>query len=347
MTTPGPAPRPLLSFAIPTYQHGHTLPTALDSILTSPRAAEVEIVISNNASTDDTAEVVARYAARYPNVRVRHQDTTVTFDENLARAMEGCTGRFIWTMSSDDALLPDALGTVLDTLAGLEQDSMLVGNWCIADGDLAPVRLRRAPHRDRLLTTPREAVPVVGLWTLFMSCLIVPAAAALPELHRYRTGDGLTHWKIATRLAATGTATIEAGAPYVTQRTPEIVDPPYYDIPTAITQNIHHHIGSLQREVGLTRSTARATQSRIVRVVLRAYAGTALQRWPALARRWFRPLLADYGSLPSFWLWVAPLYALPRPVLGTLWRSYRYLRRVLSGASDRRRPTRSTEGADG
>ena len=336
MTTPGPAPRPLLSFAIPTYQHGHTLPTALDSILTSPRAAEVEIVISNNASTDDTAEVVARYAARYPNVHVRHQDTTVTFDENLARAMEGCTGRFIWTMSSDDALLPDALGTVLDTLAGLEQDSMLVGNWWIADGDLAPVRLRRAPHRDRLLTTPREAVPVVGLWTLFMSCLILPAAAALPELHRYRTGDGLTHWKISTRLAATGTPTIEVGAPSVTQRTPEIVDPPYYDVPVVVTQNVRRHIRSLRQEVGLSSNTARATQSRILRLVLRAYVGTALQRWPAVARRWFRPLLADYWTFPAFWLWIPPLYVLPRPLLRTLWGTYVRLRRRLTPAQHAR-----------
>ncbi|TAJ17788.1 MAG: glycosyltransferase family 2 protein, partial [Dehalococcoidia bacterium] len=147
VATPMPdAPRPLLSFAIPTYQHGHALPQALESILTSPRAAEVEIVISNNASTDDTAEVIERFTSRYANVRGLNQASTVTFDENLARAMDACTGRYIWTMSSDDVLTEDALSHVLDVLGGLERDTILLGNWWIADGDLRPTHLRRAVH---------------------------------------------------------------------------------------------------------------------------------------------------------------------------------------------------------
>lgn len=330
MIAPGPAPRPLLSFAIPTYRHGHALPRALDSILSSPRAAEVEIVVSNNASTDDTAEVLARYVARCPNVRAQHQPSTVTFDENLARAMDGCTGRFIWTMSSDDALVDGALDHVLNLLASLERDTIVAGNWWIADGDLNPARLRRSPHPDRLLTTPREAVPSVGLWTLFMSCLVLPADAARAELFRYRGGEGLTHWKIATRLAAAGAPVIELGTPVVLQRTPDPVDPPYYDVPVVISRNIRQHVGALRIEAGLTRRTARAAQSRILRIILRAFAGTALQRWPATGRRWFRPLLADYWSFPAFWLWIAPLYVLPRPLLRALWTTYVRLRARLS-----------------
>lgn len=332
MPVPG-VPQPLLSFAIPTYQHGHALPTALDSILSASRATEVEIVVSNNASTDDTVEVLARYVARHANVRTVHQASTVTFDENLARAMEACTGRFIWTMSSDDAVIGPALEYVLATLTAAERDPILVGNWWIGDGDLGPVRLRRAPRPDRLLATPSEAVPVVGLWTLFMSCLVLPANDARAELPRYRGGDGLTHWKIATRLAAIGVPVIESGSPIVVQRIPDPVNPPYYDVPVVISRNIRKHIDTLRGEVGLASRTARATQSRIVRMVLRAYAGTALQRWPATGRRWFRPLLADYWSFPAFWLWVMPLYAMPRPVLRAAWSTYRNLR---ARFSDRR-----------
>lgn len=318
--------RPLLSFAMPTYQHGHTLPHALDSILSAPRGAEVEIVVSNNASTDETAAVLDRYVARYPNLRAEHQPENVTFDENLARAMDRCTGRFIWTMSSDDALFDGALERVLAILESAEADPIVVGNWWIADGDLNPTRLRRTPHRDRLLTTPREAVPVVGLWTLFMSCLVLPADAARAELFRYRGGEGLTHWKIATRLAAYGTPVIEAGAPIVSQRMPDPVDPPYYDVPVVLSQNIRKHIDTLRAEVGLDGATARATQSRILRVVLRGFVGTALQRWPALGKRWFQPLLREGWSYSAFWVWIAPLYAIPRPILRSLWTAYRHVR---------------------
>lgn len=330
MTTPEPAARPLLSIAIPTHQHGHTLPDTLDSILSSSRAAEVEVVISNNASTDDTAEVVARYVARHANIRSLHQPVTVTFDENLARAMDACAGAFIWTMSSDDVLAAGALERVITTLESRADKPILLGNWWIANGALHPVRLRRAPRPDRLLQTPQEAIPPVGLWAIFMSCLVLPADAARTELSRYRGGDGLTHWKIATRLAATGTPVIEMGTPIVLQRIPELTTPLTYDVPVTVSRNIARHMATLQSEANLDRRTARKTQSRILRIVLRGYAGTALQRWPGIARRWFRPLLADYWTFPAFWLWVAPLYALPRPVLRALWTGYVRLRAGLN-----------------
>ena len=329
------APRPLLSFAIPTYQHGHALPRALDSILAAPRGAEVEVVVSNNASTDGTAEVLARYAERYPNVRALHQPENVTFDENLARAMEGCTGRYIWTMSSDDALVEGALGRMLDTLGRLDRDTVVTGNWWIADGDLNPVRLRRAAHDDRTLTGVHEAMASVGLWPLFMSCLVLPGDAARAELFRYRGGDGLTHWKIATRLASTGVPAVECGAPIVVQRWPEPDAPPYYDVPLVLSQNIRRHIATLRAEAGLPSRTARMVQSRVLRVVLRGFVGTALQRWPATGRRWFRPLLEDYWSFPAFWIWIVPLYVLPRPLLRLLWSAYRGLRARLSRATHR------------
>lgn len=326
------APRPLLSFAIPTYQHGHALPQALDSILASPRAAEVEIVISNNASTDDTAEVIERFAGGYANVRGLNQPSTVTFDENLARAMDACTGRYIWTMSSDDVLTEGALSHVLDVLARLERDTILLGNWWIADGDLHPTHLRRAVHADRVLTTVERAIPTVGIWALFMSCLVLPADAARAELFRYRGGDGLTHWKIATRLAATGTPVIELGTPLVLQRMPDPVDPPYYDVPVVVSQNVRRHLKTLRKDVGLARGPARAAESRILRLVIRGFAGTGLQRWPALARGWFQPLLADYWSFPVFWVWIAPLYAIPRPVLRAMWGGYISIRSRVSRA---------------
>lgn len=323
-----PEPRPLLALAIPTYQHGHTLPQALDSILASPRASEVEIVISNNASTDDTAEVVAGYVARYPNVRALTQPENVSFDENLARAMESCSARYIWTMSSDDALVEGALDHVLDILGSLERDTILLGNWWIANGALKLERIRHAVHRDRLLDTPRRAVPAAGLWALFMSALVLPAEPARNELSRYRGGDGLTHWKIATRLAATGTPVLEMGAPLVVQRIGDPVAPPYYDVPIVFSGNIRRHIASLQSEVGLPTGPARAVQSRMLRVVMRGFVGTAMQRWPAVGRRWFRPLLLDYWSFPAFWLWVATMYVIPRPLLRALWRLYLRMRKA-------------------
>lgn len=317
-----PAHPPLLSFAIPTYQNGAELPGALDSILNSPRSAEIEIIVSNNASTDGTAGVLDGYAAAHHNIHALHQPENVSFDENLARAIERCSGRYVWTMSSDDVLLEDALDRILDTLARLPAEAVLIGNWWIADQEMRPLHLRRAIGPDRWLDSPAAAVPSVGLWALFMSILILPTDRARAELHRYRSGEGLTHWKVGIFLAATGTPVLELGAPLVMQRRPDDREPPYYDVPVVLSADVRSFLTLVRQETGLSRRAVRVTRSLILRRVLKGFVLTARRRWPTLARRWFRPLLNDYWSYGAFWVWIVPQYLVPRPVVARASRVY-------------------------
>ena len=62
--------RPLLSICIPTFNRGNILNDVLNNYVNNPQFDnEVEIVISDNASTDITEEICMRYAEKYPNVR--------------------------------------------------------------------------------------------------------------------------------------------------------------------------------------------------------------------------------------------------------------------------------------
>ena len=59
----------LLSICIPTYNRAEYLKKTLESIVWQRDflSKDVEVVISDNCSTDDTASVVAKFVEKYPN----------------------------------------------------------------------------------------------------------------------------------------------------------------------------------------------------------------------------------------------------------------------------------------
>jgi len=60
--------KPLLSICIPTYNRAEYLEKSLDSLIVQPEFSQIEVVISDNASTDDTEEVCKRYQEKYKNI---------------------------------------------------------------------------------------------------------------------------------------------------------------------------------------------------------------------------------------------------------------------------------------
>ena len=56
---------PLLSAVVPNYNHGALLPRALGALLAQGRPPD-EIVVVDDGSTDDSLNIPAGFAARYP-----------------------------------------------------------------------------------------------------------------------------------------------------------------------------------------------------------------------------------------------------------------------------------------
>lgn len=87
-----------LSLCIPTYNRSWYLEKALDCI-TSQRIFQntdlVEVCISDNASTDDTPEVMARYRHRFGNKIVCHRNETNIRDRNFEKALSLGSGTFL------------------------------------------------------------------------------------------------------------------------------------------------------------------------------------------------------------------------------------------------------------
>ncbi|MGO4706486.1 glycosyltransferase family 2 protein [Microvirga sp. 2MCAF38] len=95
---------------IPCYNYGHFLQECVQSVL-SQASVEVRVLILDDASKDDTAEVAADLARANGNVTfVRHATNKghiATFNEGI----EWTSADYSLLLSADDYLLPDALGS--------------------------------------------------------------------------------------------------------------------------------------------------------------------------------------------------------------------------------------------
>lgn len=109
---------PLISFCIPTFNRAYYVRRALQHIASQTpfqTTDDVEIVVSDNASTDRTPEIVAPFLAAYPGkIRyIRHAAPGVG-EKNFEAALRAGSGEFLKLMN-DTVLMKD--GTVADMLA--------------------------------------------------------------------------------------------------------------------------------------------------------------------------------------------------------------------------------------
>ena len=122
---PTQAGETLISVIIPTYNYAHLLPRALASVFVQ-MAADVELIVVDDGSTDATPEVLASHAARYPQLQILAQ---LNAGAAAARnhGIRAARGRYALLLDADDELLPGALACLRTLLAKHPAAGMLLG----------------------------------------------------------------------------------------------------------------------------------------------------------------------------------------------------------------------------
>ena len=112
---------PFLSIIIPTRERADTLRYALQSCVTQDYA-DVEFIVCNNASTDDTEAVVQSF--NDPRIRLINPGRRVSMRENWEFALGHASGRYITFIGDDDAVMPHAVATLAEFLAAEPVDAV-------------------------------------------------------------------------------------------------------------------------------------------------------------------------------------------------------------------------------
>ncbi len=111
--------RPILSIVIPTRERGRYLRHSLNTAIAC-KDPRVEIVVSDNASQDNTGAVVAEKGD--PRIRYIRLPERVSVSRNFSSAFSNASGDYILYIGDDDAVLPSGIKDLLAILTERKPD---------------------------------------------------------------------------------------------------------------------------------------------------------------------------------------------------------------------------------
>lgn len=133
--------RPSLSIGLPVYNGENYLGAAVDSIL-AQTYSDFELIISDNASTDQTEAICRAYAAKDPRVKYYRNEVNIGGGRNFNRVFELATAELFRWHAHDDVLAPEYLEKCMAAIqsdpeillvhsktARIEEEGEVVGNF--------------------------------------------------------------------------------------------------------------------------------------------------------------------------------------------------------------------------
>lgn len=148
-----------LTIGIPTFNGAKTILETIDSILDNINgeiASQVDILISDNASTDKTESIILNYQSKsIIQITYKKNSENIGYDKNLDSLFKHAQGDYVWTLADDDVLAKGALIEVLKAIESFTPDFLVV-NFDAYDKTLSEIRHRLPLPKSVLCETPLE-----------------------------------------------------------------------------------------------------------------------------------------------------------------------------------------------
>jgi glycosyltransferase involved in cell wall biosynthesis len=208
--------KPLVSVGLPTYNRAAQLRRAIESVLAQDYP-NLELVISDNGSTDETEAICTEFSRKDSRVRyIRHSvNRGMTF--NFRTVLEEARGQYFMWLGDDDWMGPSLVSRCASVIVEDPEQAIVSGRpkHCdtegkvLYDGDcinlqqdsrkervcayLWQIRYDGAFYglmrREQLLRNPVQNV-LAGDWLLISSIIFTGKLTTLKDVHVYRTDEG-------------------------------------------------------------------------------------------------------------------------------------------------------------
>ncbi len=137
-----------VSFVIPNYNHGHYLPDTIHNRLRQSHAA-VEVIVVDDASTDDSVAIVERECAQDPRVRLIRRTYNGGPNVAITEGLKHARGRFVAFSAADDTIEPQFAEQAVTALQRFPQAALCFMEPCmlfVESGQKQTVPLALASH---------------------------------------------------------------------------------------------------------------------------------------------------------------------------------------------------------
>jgi glycosyltransferase involved in cell wall biosynthesis len=180
---------PLVSIVIPCYRQAQFLPAAVDSALAQSHP-NVEVLVINDGSDDDTEAVARRYGDRLNYVYQPNRGLSAARNTGIAHA----TGRYLKFLDSDDSLHPDQIAWQAEALGGRDDRVSLTTVRLYQDG--RPERfLDHVPEARSLLPDLFKPIGWGGIHGFLFPAKLVRAVGGFDESLRM-----VEDWNLLTQI---------------------------------------------------------------------------------------------------------------------------------------------------
>jgi len=94
---------PLVSVWMITYNHEKYIAQAIEGVLMQKTNFKIELIIGEDCSTDNTAQIIKEYAKKYPSIiKPRFNQPNMGVMPNMIKTLNECTGKYIALCEGDD-----------------------------------------------------------------------------------------------------------------------------------------------------------------------------------------------------------------------------------------------------
>lgn len=118
---------PLISICIPTRNRVDVLEKCINSIINNPAfSPEIEIVVSDNASSDATQQIMGKYTKRYENIRYYRNEENLGVYANIIKVLDLATGQFLKLSNDYNVFTQNGVKHLVDIVKKFEESRQLV-----------------------------------------------------------------------------------------------------------------------------------------------------------------------------------------------------------------------------
>lgn len=189
---------PLLTIAIPTYNRANYLELCLKRIseelvdLSEEQQKLVKVYVSNNASTDNTDQVISQYRLiNAGEVEFVTNHENIGGEGNVAQCYKSATSKYVWVIGDDDVVLPGGLKIVLDVLVKNEVDILYVNGYSYSDSYLDEPKRGRGGNGVVEYPNALAFVKRTHVMLTFITALIVRSGVSIESAGQVVDGSNL------------------------------------------------------------------------------------------------------------------------------------------------------------